>query len=69
MVEQRAFLRLPTESHGYLQKVVWDLAEKADSQQERSSGLCGIMRRGREPKHIAATLNPLDAWIQGYREE
>lgn len=34
MAAQRAGLRLPMVSHGYLEKVVWDLAEKADYSQE-----------------------------------
>jgi len=68
MIERRDRLTLPMPNHNYLKSIAWDLADKADAQQERSSDHCAIIRR-KEPQHIAAPLNPLDAWIQGHREE
>lgn len=52
MIEQRAFLRLPMESHGYLQKVVWDLADKADYSQETKRQVVGL-----QPQRCAGAVN------------
>lgn len=59
MVEQRNFLRLPMESHGYLQKVVWDLADKADYGQE-------VKRHGagQQHQHVEA-MSPARPVIRG----
>lgn len=45
MVEQRAFLRLPMDSHGYLEKVVWDLADKADARHEVSTQVSALQHQ------------------------
>jgi hypothetical protein len=85
MVERRDAIRRPLPNHNYLKQVAWQLADEADAQGEaarrkmEASG--AIIGRGRaittpNPLPIAPSLkkgggllSPLDAYIQGHRDD
>lgn len=68
MVERRNNgLTLPLDSHVYLSKVAWDMADQADSQAEKNRGQA-------QPRSVSSTrtpesiMSPLNQYIQGIRD-
>lgn len=68
MVDNRISLILPLKNHKYLTKVAWDMADKADSQSEQSARTNRVTRSA-SPDPIASIQSPLDAYIQGLRDD
>lgn len=72
MVERRNFLSLPLPNgHVYLCKVAWDLADQEAAKNERSTYQVAQNRRsaGDGSQPVASIQNPLDAYIQGLRDD
>lgn len=66
MLQQRASLSLPLESHGYLRAVVFGLADKAEAAAERNTEAQRRSKQGRTAKPDEAAESPLQrqlTWI------
>lgn len=76
MVERRESIRRPLPNHNYLRQVAWQLADEEDARGEatrRQMESAGGIGRNRTVDHIPGAsnmiLSPMDAYIQGHRED
>ncbi len=60
MIEQAGRLKLPMKNHNYLKSIAWDLADKADAQQEKKQTTIQMNSRTRPRADADPALDPME---------
>lgn len=69
MVEQRHALRLPMESHVYLEKVVWDLVDRAEGQAELNRNVAAAQHQRPAAVTTSRDVDPLEKARRAWDEK